>query len=162
MSQSGDIPEPGFVDPFIDGLLGGESAYWSFSAGDPPAGLDPFQCRQARFVDRAVYFEKVIAWAQAGKAQTLAEAWQYTSGAAESGRPLAGPGRQHDWDATFAAQQGLIAEMACALRIPYGTACGLIQQSRALVEDRPQTLAARRSACRGRMNRAPSASSGPM
>ena len=118
MSQSGDIPEPGFVDPF--------------------------QCRQAQFVERAVYFERVIAWAQAGKAETLAEAWQYTSSTAETGRPPAGPGREHDWDATFAAQQGLVAEMACALRIPYGTASGLIQQSRTLVDDRPHTLTALR------------------
>jgi hypothetical protein len=81
MSQSGDIPEPGFVDAFFDGLPGGESA--DSTPADPAAGLDSFQCRQAQFVDRAVYFERVIAWAQAGKAETLAEAWHYTSSAAE-------------------------------------------------------------------------------
>ena len=66
-----------------------------------------------------------------------------SSSAAETGWPVAGPGREHDWDA-FAAQQSLIAEMACALRIPSGTASGLIRQSRTLVEDRPHTLGALR------------------
>ncbi|MDJ0351096.1 DUF222 domain-containing protein, partial [Cryobacterium sp. PH29-G1] len=47
--------------------------------------------------------------------------------------------------ATFAAQQGLVAEMACALRIPYGTASGLLQESWTLVESRPHTLNALRN-----------------
>ena len=181
MSQSGDIPESGFVDAFFaahgtwpvtaaeragfnaagfnaagfnaagfngvgDNSEGcnSEGGNADGSASNPAGDLDPFQCRQAQFVDRAVYFERVIAWAQAGKAATLAEAWHYTSSTAETGRPLAGPGREHDWDATCAAQQGLVAEMACALRIPYGTASGLILQSRTLVEDRPRTLGALR------------------
>ncbi len=112
---------------------------------DPACDLNPIQRRKAQFVDRAIFFEKVIAWAQAGKAQTLAEAWDYTCSTAETGRPQAGPAREHDWDATFAAQQGLMAEMACALRIPIGTASGLLQESRTLVESRPQTLVALRT-----------------
>ena len=115
------------------------------AAADPFDGLNPFQCRQAQFVDRVLYLEGVIAWAQASKAEVLAEAWQYTSSTAETGRPLPRPGHEHDWEATFAAQQGLIAEMACALRIPAGTAAGLLQESRALVDDRPDTLEALRS-----------------
>ncbi|WP_104135789.1 HNH endonuclease signature motif containing protein [Cryobacterium sp. Y62] len=72
-------------------------------------------------------------------------AWDYTTNTAETGRPQAGPQHEHDWDATFAAQQGLVAEMACALRIPAGTASGLLHESRVLVESRPQTLDALRS-----------------
>ncbi|TFD62300.1 DUF222 domain-containing protein, partial [Cryobacterium sp. Hh7] len=120
------------------------------STGDDPdpsdaaAGLSPFQRHQAQFVDRVIYLEKVIAWAQASKAEVLTEAWDYTTNSAETGRPQAGPQHEHDWDATFAAQQGLVAEMACALRIPAGTASGLLHQSRVLVESRPQTLDALR------------------
>ena len=109
------------------------------------ATTSQYQRRQAQFVDQVVYFENLIEWAQAGKAETLAAAWNYTSSTAETGRPQAGPGREHDWDATFAAQQGLVAEMACALRIPYGTASGLIHQSSTLVENRPLTLDALRN-----------------
>jgi len=152
MSQSGEFPPPGFADSF-DGspeVSAKDSAKDSANefdpaADDPAAGLSPFQRRQAQFVDRALYFERVIAWAQASKAEVLADAWQYTSSTAETGRPLPRPGREHDWDATFAAQQGLIAEMACALRIPAGTAAGLLQESRSLVDDRPRTLEALRS-----------------
>ncbi|TFD91260.1 HNH endonuclease signature motif containing protein [Cryobacterium serini] len=115
------------------------------AAEDPAAGLSPFQRRQAQFVDRVLYFEKIIAWAQASKAEALTEAWDYTTNTAETGRPQAGPNHEHDWDATFAAQQGLVAEMACALRIPAGTASGLLHESRVLVESRPRTLDALRT-----------------
>ncbi|MDJ0339956.1 DUF222 domain-containing protein, partial [Cryobacterium sp. PH31-O1] len=81
----------------------------------------------------------------ASKAEVLTEAWDYTTNTADTGRPLSGPGHEHDWDATFAAQQGLVAEMACALRIPAGTASGLLQESRQLVVERPDTLTALRS-----------------
>ncbi|TFD52646.1 hypothetical protein E3T43_15040 [Cryobacterium sp. Hh7] len=107
--------------------------------------LSPFQRHQAQFVDRVLYLEKVIAWAQASKAEVLTEAWDYTTNSAETGRPQAGPQHEHDWDATFAAQQGLVAEMACALRIPAGTASGLLRESRVLVESRPETLDALRT-----------------
>ncbi|TFC77959.1 HNH endonuclease [Cryobacterium sp. TMS1-20-1] len=107
--------------------------------------LSPFQRHQAQFVDRVIYFEKVIAWAQASKAEVLTEAWDDTTNSAETGRPQAGPQHEHDWDATFAAQQGLVAEMACALRIPAGTASGLLRESRVLVESRPETLTALRT-----------------
>ncbi|TFB73230.1 HNH endonuclease [Cryobacterium glaciale] len=114
-------------------------------ADSPADGLSPFQRHQAQFVDRVRYFEKVIAWAQASKAEVLTDAWDYTTNTAETGRPLAGPGHEHDWDATFAAQQGLVAEMACALRIPNGTASGLLRDSRVLVHSRTQTLDALRT-----------------
>ncbi|WP_105036744.1 HNH endonuclease signature motif containing protein [Cryobacterium aureum] len=107
--------------------------------------LSPFQRHQAQFVDRVLYFERVIAWAQASKAEVLTEAWDYTTNTAETGRPQAGREHEHDWDATFAAQQGLVAEMACALRIPGGTASGLLQESRQLVVERPDTLTALRA-----------------
>ena len=71
------------------------TASWSIPAGD----LDPFQCRPTQFVARVVCFEKVIAWAQADKTETLAEAGHYTSSTAQTGRLLAGPGREHDWGA---------------------------------------------------------------
>ncbi|TFC25077.1 HNH endonuclease [Cryobacterium sp. TMT1-3] len=112
---------------------------------DPLEGLNPFQRRQAQFVDRVLYFEKLIGWAQASKAEVLTEAWDYTTNTAETGRPQAGPQHEHDWAATFAAQQGLVAEIACALRIPGGTASGLLQQSRVLVAERPDTLTALRT-----------------
>jgi hypothetical protein len=138
------------ADPFGADPLGADAFATDAFATDPFGAdafndLNPFRRRQAQFVDRALYFERVIAWAQASKAEVLADAWQYTSSTAETGRPLPRPGREHDWDATFAAQQGLIAEMACALRIPAGTAAGLLQESRTLVEDRPRTLDALRS-----------------
>ena len=115
-------------------------------ADSSPGGvLSPFQRHQAQFVDRVLYLEKIIAWAQASKAEVLTEAWDYTTNTAETGRPLSGPGHEHDWDATFAAQQGLVAEMACALRIPNGTASGLLQESRQLVVERPDTLTALRT-----------------
>ncbi|TFB93336.1 HNH endonuclease [Cryobacterium luteum] len=107
--------------------------------------MSPFQRHQAQFVDRVLFFEKIIGWAQASKAEVLTEAWDYTTNTAETGRPLSGPGHEHDWDATFAAQQGLVAEMACALRIPGGTASGLLQESRQLVVERPDTLTALRT-----------------
>ncbi|TFC80306.1 DUF222 domain-containing protein [Cryobacterium sp. TMS1-20-1] len=113
--------------------------------GGPAEVLSPFQRHQAQFVDRVIYLEKVIAWAQASKAEVLTEAWDYTTNSAETGRPQAGPQHEHDWDATFAAQQGLVAEMACALRIPAGTASGLLRESRVLVESRPETLDALRT-----------------
>ena len=113
--------------------------------GGPADSLSPFQRHQAQFVDRVLYFEKIIAWAQASKAEVLTEAWDYTTNTAETGRPLSGPGHEHDWDATFAAQQGLVSEMACALRIPAGTASGLLQESRQLVVERPDTLSALRT-----------------
>ena len=115
------------------------------AASSTADALSPFQRHQAQFVDRVLYLEKVIAWAQASKAEILTEAWDYTTNSAETGRPQAGPQHEHDWDATFAAQQGLVAEMACALRIPAGTASGLLHESRVLVESRPQTLDALRT-----------------
>ncbi len=164
MSQSGDTPQPGFADdspddPASDPTQSPTTASdpmqspftaWANVPANAPAngpadGLDPFQLELAQFVDRAVHFEKIIAWAQASKAEVLADAWNFVSSTAETGRPQPGPGHEHDWDATFAAQQGLIAEMACALRIPSGTASGLMQESHALVESRPRTLAALRS-----------------
>ncbi|MDJ0348177.1 hypothetical protein QMK22_02410, partial [Cryobacterium sp. PH29-G1] len=137
--------EPGQPLP-TDSSSPGSSPTGSSSPGSSAAdGLSPFQRHQAQFVDRALYFEKIIAWAQASKAEVLAEAWDYTTNTAETGRPQAGPKHEHDWDATFAAQQGLVAEMACALRIPSGTASGLLHESRVLVESRPQTLDALRT-----------------
>ncbi|WP_105033980.1 HNH endonuclease signature motif containing protein [Cryobacterium aureum] len=132
--------EPGQPIPF-------DSSPADSSPGDcsPADVLSPFQRHQAQFVDRVLYFEKVISWAQASKAEVLTEAWDYTTNTAETGRPLSGPGHEHDWDATFAAQQGLVAEMACALRIPGGTASGLLQESRQLVVERPDTLTALRA-----------------
>ncbi|TFD50137.1 HNH endonuclease [Cryobacterium sp. Hh11] len=127
--------DPAEADPDQPGL----------APGGPADVLSPFQRHQAQFVDRVIYLEKVIAWAQASKAEVLTEAWDYTTNSAETGRPQAGPQHEHDWDATFAAQQGLVAEMACALRIPAGTASGLLRESRVLVESRPQTLTALRT-----------------
>ncbi|SEN76250.1 HNH endonuclease signature motif containing protein, partial [Cryobacterium luteum] len=128
----------------------GSPANGSRANGSPAEGsladdLSPFQRHQAQFVDRVLFFEKIIGWAQASKAEVLTEAWDYTTNTAETGRPLSGPGHEHDWDATFAAQQGLVAEMACALRIPGGTASGLLQESRQLVVERPDTLTALRT-----------------
>ncbi|TFD07972.1 HNH endonuclease [Cryobacterium sp. TMT1-2-2] len=113
--------------------------------GGSAESLSPFQRHQAQFVDRVLYLEKIIAWAQASKAEVLTEAWDYTTNTAETGCPVSGPGHEHDWDAAFAAQQGLVAEMACALRIPNGTASGLLQESRQLVVERPDTLTALRT-----------------
>ncbi|TFD19091.1 DUF222 domain-containing protein, partial [Cryobacterium sp. TMS1-13-1] len=127
--------DPADADPDQPGL----------APGGPADVLSSFQRHQAQFVDRVVFLEKVIAWAQASKAEVLTEAWDYTTNSAETGRPQAGPQHEHDWDATFAAQQGLVAEMACALRIPAGTASGLLRESRVLVESRPQTLDALRT-----------------
>ncbi|TFC77186.1 HNH endonuclease [Cryobacterium sp. TMS1-20-1] len=127
--------DPADADPDQPGLAPGGSV----------DVLSPFQRHQAQFVDRVLYLEKVIAWAQASKAEVLTEAWEYTTNSAETGRPQAGPQHEHDWDATFAAQQGLVAEMACALRIPAGTASGLLRESRVLVESRPETLTALRT-----------------
>ncbi|MDJ0376426.1 HNH endonuclease signature motif containing protein [Cryobacterium sp. PH31-L1] len=112
---------------------------------NPLEGLTPFQRHQAQLVDRVLFLEKVIAWAQASKAEVLAEAWDYTTQTAQTGRAHAGPGHEHDWDDAFAAQQGLVAEMACALRIPNGSASGLFRESRQLVVERPDTLTALRT-----------------
>ncbi|SFH97745.1 hypothetical protein, partial [Cryobacterium levicorallinum] len=87
-------------DDFLaDDSLPAEGAAGEFSAGadnsgqpdpedDSPADvLSPFQRHQAQFVDRVIYLEKVIAWAQASKAEVLTEAWDYTTNSAETGRP---------------------------------------------------------------------------
>ena len=130
----------------IDDEPGGPlSADSSPADSSPSDSLSPFQRHQAQFVDRVLFFEKIIAWAQASRAEVLTEAWDYTTNTAETGRPLSVPGHEYDWDATFAAQQGLVAEMACALRIPNGTASGLLQESRQLVVERPDTLTALRT-----------------
>ncbi|WP_166787723.1 hypothetical protein [Cryobacterium luteum] len=96
----------------------GSPANGSLADGSLADDLSPFQRHQAQFVDRVLFFEKIIAWAQASKAEVLTEAWDFTTNTAETGCPVSGPGHEHDWDAAFAAQQGLVAEMACALRIP--------------------------------------------
>ena len=41
------------------------------AAPDPLADLSPFQRHQAQFVDRVLYFEKIIAWAQASKGKSV-------------------------------------------------------------------------------------------
>ncbi|TFD62755.1 HNH endonuclease [Cryobacterium suzukii] len=132
-------------DPAADPTASNPTASNSTLSDPTAADLSPFQRRQAQFVDRVIYLEKIIAWAQASKAEVLTEAWDYTTNTAETGRPQAGPQHEHDWDATFAAQQGLIAEIGCALRIPAGSASGLLLESRVLVESRPRTLDALRS-----------------
>ncbi|TFD61937.1 hypothetical protein, partial [Cryobacterium sp. Hh38] len=84
-------------DDFLaDDSLPAEGAAGEFSAGadnsgqpdpadDSPADvLSPFQRHQAQFVDRVLYLEKVIAWAQASKAEVLTEAWDYTTNSAET------------------------------------------------------------------------------
>ncbi|TFD58986.1 HNH endonuclease [Cryobacterium suzukii] len=134
-----------YADYLAANFLPADAAAADAAAADAAAGLSPFQRRQALFVDRVIFLEKIIAWAQASKAEILTEAWDYTTNTAETGRPQAGPQHEHDWDATFAAQQGLIAEIGCALRIPAGTASGLLHESRVLVESRPRTLDALRT-----------------
>ncbi len=135
------------IDDEPGGPLSADSSPADSSPSDssPSDSLSPFQRHQAQFVDRVLFFEKIIAWAQASKAEVLTEAWDYTTNTAETGRPVSVPGHEHDWDATFTAQRGLVAEMACALRIPNGTASGLLQESRQLVVERPDTLTALRT-----------------
>ncbi|TFD52964.1 hypothetical protein E3T46_05045, partial [Cryobacterium sp. Hh11] len=60
--------DPAEADPDQPGL----------APGGPADVLSPFQRHQAQFVDRVLYLEKVIAWAQASKAEVLTEAWDYT------------------------------------------------------------------------------------
>ncbi|WP_104083823.1 HNH endonuclease signature motif containing protein [Cryobacterium sp. Y11] len=142
---STDDSSPIDDSPVDDSPANGSPADGSPVDGDQTEPLSPFQRQQSKLVDRVLYLENVIGWAHASMAEVLTEAWDYTTNTAETGRPQAGPEHEHDWDATFAAQQGLIAEMACALRIPYGTASGLLHDSRVLVETRPDTLNALRT-----------------
>ncbi|MDH6236421.1 HNH endonuclease signature motif containing protein [Cryobacterium sp. CG_9.6] len=95
----------------------------------------------AALIDRVVYFEKVIAWAQAGKATAVDDAVTRALANAETGKATG-----HDrWEAPYAAERAVTAEIACALRIPEGTACALIRDSRSLTHALPATLAALRA-----------------
>jgi len=115
MSLIGNTPPQGFVD-CSPGVIADSSfspAADTRAADTNGAGVcDPFQRELALLVDRAVYFEKIIARAQACKAEVLADAWNLVSSTAETGRPNAATdrgiltGHEHDWDATFAPSKG--------------------------------------------------------
>lgn len=85
MSQSGDTPKPGFVD----GSPHQSDHQPHVGPVRANGGLDAFQRELAHFVDQTVHFERIIALAQAQKAEVLADAWNFVSSTAQTGRPNA-------------------------------------------------------------------------
>jgi len=100
----------------------------------PDAGL-------GALIDRVVFFERLICWAQASKTVAVDLAATRATDLAQTGKAI-GLDR---WDAKYAAERSLTAEIACALRIPQGTAAGLIRDSHCLTQALPRTLAALRA-----------------
>ncbi|TFD80467.1 DUF222 domain-containing protein [Cryobacterium psychrophilum] len=92
-------------------------------------------------IDRVMYVEKVIVWAQASRVEAVDRAFTRATDVAQTGKAT-GTDR---WDARYAAERAMTAEIACALRIPQSTAAGLWRESRCLTHALPLTLAALRA-----------------
>lgn len=104
-------------------------------AGEPEPGADA--AVQAGLIDAVIECERVIAAAMAARAVAIDAAWRWAEDTAETGKPVAGA----RWDAAEVARREMLAELACALRMPEGTVGRLVLQSQALVHELAATQA---------------------
>lgn len=91
--------------------------------------------------------ERIVAAAMALRAARIDQLrlWSEAMAAVEGGaRAGVGAGAAVGWTADVRGRRELVFELACALRVPEGTADRLIAESRRLVHELPATLAALR------------------
>ncbi|WP_156109867.1 DUF222 domain-containing protein [Cryobacterium sp. MLB-32] len=105
-----------------------------FEAVPPGSLFDAVEHTAALGIDRVIYFEKVIAFAQAGKADAINDSYERALAVAETGKVS-----KDRWDGKYAAHRGYVLELACALRIPQSTAQGTIRDSQCLMQALPLT-----------------------
>ena len=98
---------------------------------------DPLTVRndtQLRLLDAVKEHDRAICAAHAARAAAVDEIMQWTRAAAETGRPTTTPaplrgGEYVEWSSQKAADEGLVAELACLLTLPEGTARNLMCHS---------------------------------
>jgi len=90
-------------------------------------------------VEEVATIDRQVASLHAARARKIDEARCLSVTAAQTATPSAGP---HAWSTTEAATRVLVAELACALRLPENTVRILVDESSALVTELPATLAA--------------------
>jgi len=99
---------------------------------------------QIRLLDAVKEHDRAICAAHAARAAAVDEIIQWTRAAAETGRPTTTPtplrGREYvEWSSQKAADEGLVAEIACLLTLPENTARNLICHSQLLQHRLPAT-----------------------
>lgn len=92
-------------------------------------------------VDAVVGFDRLIAWASAGRAQMIDQARQWSELTEQASKPETRPG----WSSRERARHTLVSELACALRLPERTTENLVEHSKALMTTLPATLEALRA-----------------
>jgi len=108
---------------------------------------DPLTVRndtQLRLLDAVKEHDRAICAAHAARAAAVDEIMQWTRAAAETGRPTTTPaplrgGEYVEWSSQKAADEGLVAELACLLTLPEGTARNLMCHSQLLQHKLPAT-----------------------
>lgn len=112
-------------------------------ASDPPR--DP---AAVELIDAVIECERAVAAAMGARAVAIDRAWRWAERTAQTGRSLpfdpASGRRPADfrWDAGEAARRSMLAELACALRLPEATMGRLLFQSQMLVHELCATQAA--------------------
>jgi len=99
---------------------------------------------QLRLLDAVKEHDRAICAAHAARAAAVDEIIHWTRAAAETGRPTTTPtplrGREYvEWSSQKAADEGLVAELACLLTLPENTARNLICHSQLLQHRLPAT-----------------------
>jgi len=131
--------DPRPVPEFADGPELPSGVDWTevFAAVPPGDLFDAVERTAALGIDRIMYFEKLIAFAQAGKADAINESYTRALAVAETGKAT-----KDRWSGEYAAERGFVLEVACALRIPQATAQAVIRDSQCLVQALPLTRTA--------------------
>ncbi len=93
-------------------------------------------------VEGAAAFDRIVAWALAGRAEMIDQARQWTE-ITEHASALAVKG--FSGDASALARRVLVTELACILRVPERTAQRLVAESEALLHELPATREALRA-----------------
>ena len=109
-----------------------------------PAPLTARNDTQLRLLDAVKEHDRAICAAHAARAAAVDEIIQWTRAAAETGKATTTPtplrGRDYvEWSSQKAADEGLIAELACLLTLPEGTARNLMCHSQLLQHRLPAT-----------------------
>ena len=114
-----------------------------------PVTLTPAQCTvrndtQLRLLDAVKEHDRAICAAHAARAAAVDEIMQWTRAAAETGKPTTTPtplrgGEYVEWSSQKAADEGLVAELACLLTLPESTARNLMCHSELLQHKLPAT-----------------------
>ena len=139
--DSPPVPEFAAGPVFVEGpdLPSGFDLGEVFEAVPPGALFEEVEHTAALGIDRVVYFEKVIAYAQAAKADAINDSYERALACAETGKAT-----KDRWSGEYAAERGSRQARptdwgACALRIPQATAQGVIRDSQCLVQALPLT-----------------------